>query len=214
MICINFLLFVLFLLFMYLAESKFDEAWVNLQQKTFTRWTNVHLGERLLKVEDLLVDLGSGVLLCNLLEIISDKKIKFNKKVRNNFHRAENLNAALKFMKDEGLVLVNTGSDDITAGNKRIILGMIWTIILRYQIQKGDGKKSPKQELLEWVNKQIEPYGLPKCKNFTNDFQNGRVLNALCDVLENGCINMDQVLCFFCFFFTSQNLYNAPTLCN
>jgi len=34
----------------------------------------------MLKVEDLSVDLADGINLCNLLEIISSKAIKFNKK--------------------------------------------------------------------------------------------------------------------------------------
>lgn len=36
----------------------------------------------------------------------------------------------------EGLKFVNVSAEDIQAGNRRIILGLIWTIILRYQINK------------------------------------------------------------------------------
>jgi hypothetical protein len=175
--------------------GKSGNDWVAVQQKTFTRWCNVQLGERLMKIDDLLTDLSTGVLLCNVLEIISDKKVKHRKKVRNNFDKAENLNSALRFLRGEGIVLVNTGQEDISAGNQRIILGMIWTIILRYQIQKGEGGRSPKDDLLQWVNNQIAPYdGVRECKNFTRDFQSGEVLNALCDSLENGTIDMGPVV--------------------
>ena len=49
----------------------------------------------------------------------------------------ENLNNVLAFIQSEGLKLVNIGSGDIAGGNIRIILGLIWTLILRYQIQSG-----------------------------------------------------------------------------
>ena len=45
----------------------------------FTRWCNTYLVERMLKVESLSTDLADGVNLCNLLEIISSKQIKYNK---------------------------------------------------------------------------------------------------------------------------------------
>lgn len=179
-----------------MASKAEKKAWVQVQKKTFTRWVNVQLSERMKKVTELIDGgLDDGIMLCNLLEVISSKRIKHNKVCRNNFHKTENLNAALKFMRKEGLVLVNTGSTDIQEHNERIILGMIWTIILRYQINKGEGG-SPKQDLLDWVNKQIAPYGLTprQCRNFTRDFQNGEVLNALCDSLEPGLVDMKQVI--------------------
>jgi hypothetical protein len=48
--------------------------WADIQQKTFTRWVNLYLKERGMHVDDLEQDLKSGVLLVNLLEIISDKR--------------------------------------------------------------------------------------------------------------------------------------------
>lgn len=44
----------------------------------------------------------------------------------------ENLNKALDFIRGEGLVLVNIGANDIESGNLKIILGLIWTLILRF----------------------------------------------------------------------------------
>ena len=55
-------------------------------------------------------------------------------------------------------------------GKLKLILGLIWTLILRYQINViGEG--SPKWELLEWVRKQVEPYNIPKpLRNFTTEY--------------------------------------------
>jgi Filamin/ABP280 repeat/Calponin homology (CH) domain len=155
------------------------------------RWSNSHLSDRLLKIEDLETDLQSGVLLINLLEVISNKTIKYNKNPRFKLMMLENLNAALEFVKREGLKLVNIGGEDIFENNLKIILGLIWTIILRYQINKGIAEGSPKWLLLEWVRKQVKPYGIPEPKDFTSSWIDGQTLSALCDSLEPGTFPKD-----------------------
>jgi len=52
-----------------------QEQMTQTQKKTFTRWMNYFLSERLLKVDDLFKDLRDGVKLIHLLELISSKKI-------------------------------------------------------------------------------------------------------------------------------------------
>jgi len=71
-------------------------------------------------------------------------------------------------------------------------LGLIWTLILRYQIQTGIEEGSPKWHLLEWVKKQVRPYGVTEPTNFTSSWQNGQVLSALTDSLRPGVLNMQQ----------------------
>ena len=47
------------------------------------------------------------------------------------------------------------GPADIADANLKLILGLIWTLILNYQIAAGfdeDQKGTPKQLLLDWVN--------------------------------------------------------------
>lgn len=58
----------------------------------------------------------------------------------------ENLSFALEFLKKEGIKLVNIDATVINNGNLKLILGLIWTIILRYQIQVSEGN-SAKQEV-------------------------------------------------------------------
>ena len=55
--------------------------------------------------------------------------------------------------------LSHSGSGDIVGGNLKLILGLIWTLILHYQISIGFGLEdqskdgpSPKQALLNWLN--------------------------------------------------------------
>mmetsp|Transcript_11952 Transcript_11952/g.33648 ORF Transcript_11952/g.33648 Transcript_11952/m.33648 type:complete len:637 (+) Transcript_11952:104-2014(+) len=174
--------------------EKVNPKWVEVQKKAFTRWMNQFLSTRMLKVESLDEDLKDGTKLIALLEIISAKPFgrKYNKKPRMQMQMQENLNMAIAFIGDEGLKLVNVGSSDIYNGNTRIILGLIWTLILRYQIQSGIEEGSPKWLLLEWVKKQVKPYGVEEPKNFTTSWTDGQVLSALTDSLKPGVLDMSQ----------------------
>lgn len=49
----------------------------------------------------------------------------------------ENVDKALQFLKEQRVHLENMGSHDIVDGNHRLILGLIWTIILRFQVHSN-----------------------------------------------------------------------------
>jgi len=75
-------------------------------------------------------------------------------------------------------------------------MGLIWTLILRYQISKGAtgtaGKgeaDAAKSELLKWVQNQVKPYNV-SVNNFGNDWSDGKVLCALVNSLRPDTINM------------------------
>lgn len=167
------------------------KTWIDVQKRTFQNWANNYLKERILKIGDLATDLEDGTLLINLLEIISSKKIlKYNKQPKIRMQKIENNNMAVGFIKSEGLKLVGIGAEDIVDGQLKLILGLIWTLILRYQIQMSESDNSPKAALLEWVKKQVAPYKVP-VYNFTDSWQDGRVLTALTDSLRQGVCPMN-----------------------
>jgi filamin len=133
-----------------------------------------------------MVDLSDGKLLCALLEIISSKEIKINKNPKMRVQKLENLTASLDFLKREGIKLVSIGADNICDGNRTLIMGLIWTIILRYQIQVESGS-SAKKELLEWVRSKIPEYNI---NNFTSDWQSGKAICALAEAVLPGQMNL------------------------
>eukprot|EP01126_Amoeba_proteus_P015924 TRINITY_DN1725_c0_g1_i3.p1 TRINITY_DN1725_c0_g1~~TRINITY_DN1725_c0_g1_i3.p1 ORF type:complete len:773 (-),score=129.90 TRINITY_DN1725_c0_g1_i3:63-2303(-) len=165
-----------------------DTTWIRVQQKTFTRWCNTYLAERIMKIEDLIADLANGLNLHALLEIISSKNIKVNKNPRIPVQQLENLTWCLEFLKGEGIKLVGIGPSDIRSGNQKLILGLIWTIILRYQIQVSEGA-SAKQELLDWVRSKIPEYNI---NNFTTDWQSGKAIAALTEAVLPGQMNLPE----------------------
>eukprot|EP01103_Thecamoeba_quadrilineata_P002846 TRINITY_DN12709_c0_g1_i1.p1 TRINITY_DN12709_c0_g1~~TRINITY_DN12709_c0_g1_i1.p1 ORF type:complete len:423 (-),score=94.10 TRINITY_DN12709_c0_g1_i1:3-1271(-) len=158
--------------------------WIDIQQNTFTRWCNQYLKERGYFIKDLKTDLADGLLLINLLEIISAKSLgRYNRHPVVPYQKLENCNIAIKFIQSEGLKLVNIGGDDISSGRLKLILGLIWTLILRYQIQKGGESGSAKNELLEWVRKKIPEYNI---QNFQKDWNDGRAICGLANAVGGG----------------------------
>lgn len=49
-------------------------------------------------------------------------------------HCLENVDKGLQFLRDQHVHLENLGSHDVVDGNPRLTLGLIWTIILRFQV--------------------------------------------------------------------------------
>jgi len=162
--------------------------WQDIQEKAFTRWVNHHLKDRGMHIESLKDDLQDGIKLINLVEIISGKKVgPYNKHPRIINQKYENTLIALDFLtKKEGIKLVNISNQDITEGKLKLILGLIWTLILRYQINKindSGNNSSAKNELLEWVRKKIPEYNI---QGFTKDWNDGRAINALVNAMQPG----------------------------
>lgn len=57
-------------------------------------------------------------------------KAKLSKRV----HHISNLTTALTALRRRGLDLVNNNPADIADGNPRIVLGLVWQIILHFQV--------------------------------------------------------------------------------
>eukprot|EP01095_Lingulamoeba_sp_RSL-Kostka_P016995 TRINITY_DN85_c0_g1_i1.p1 TRINITY_DN85_c0_g1~~TRINITY_DN85_c0_g1_i1.p1 ORF type:complete len:104 (-),score=38.43 TRINITY_DN85_c0_g1_i1:460-771(-) len=95
----------------------------------------MHLGKRALKIEELEEDFKTGINLINLLEVIGAETLgKYNKKPMMKIQCIENINKALKYIASKNVKLWGIGSEDIYDGNRKLTLGMIWTIILRFAI--------------------------------------------------------------------------------
>ncbi|KAG7230174.1 hypothetical protein INR49_009894 [Caranx melampygus] len=102
------------------------------QKKTFTKWINQHLLKVRKHINDLYEDLRDGHNLISLLEVLSGDTLP-RERGRMRFHRLQNVQIALDYLKRRQVKLVNIRNDDITDGNPKLTLGLIWTIILHFQ---------------------------------------------------------------------------------
>lgn len=87
-----------------------DARWKLIQQNTFTRWANEHLKTAGKAIGNLETDLGDGLRLIALIEVLSGKRLpKHNKRPTFRSQKLENVSVALKFLNDENIKLVNIG---------------------------------------------------------------------------------------------------------
>nr|DBA26389.1 TPA: hypothetical protein GDO54_010659 [Pyxicephalus adspersus] len=167
------------------------------QKKTFTKWINQHLMKVRKHVGDLYEDLRDGHNLISLLEVLSGDTLP-REKGRMRFHRLQNVQIALDYLKKRQVKLVNIRNDDITDGNPKLTLGLIWTIILHFQISDihvtGESEDmSAKEKLLLWTQQAAEGYSGIRCENFTTCWRDGRLFNAIIHRYRPDLIDMDTV---------------------
>ncbi|XP_068905096.1 filamin-A isoform X2 [Tenebrio molitor] len=159
-----------------------EDVWVEIQANTFRNWVNEHLPQNL-RVADLSQDLCTGVRLCALVEALRGHPLKpaWNRRPANQHHYLENVATALSAVEQDGVKLVNIGNVDIVNGNLKLILGLIWSLIVRYQI--GRSKFPPRKLMLAWLQAV-----LPECRvsNLTTDWNSGVLLSALVDYCRPG----------------------------
>ncbi|KAK6488739.1 spectrin beta chain [Huso huso] len=170
------------------------------QKKTFTKWVNSHLARVSCRITDLYMDLRDGRMLIKLLEVLSGERLPKPTKGRMRIHCLENVDKALQFLKEQRVHLENMGSHDIVDGNHRLTLGLIWTIILRFQIQDirvetedNKEKKSAKDALLLWCQMKTAGYQNVNIRNFTTSWRDGMAFNALIHKHRPDLIDFDKL---------------------
>ncbi|XP_034091905.1 plectin a isoform X5 [Gymnodraco acuticeps] len=167
------------------------------QKKTFTKWVNKHLMKSQRHITDLYEDLRDGHNLISLLEVLSGDTLP-REKGRMRFHKLQNVQIALDFLKHRQVKLVNIRNDDIADGNPKLTLGLIWTIILHFQISdiQVNGQSddmTAKEKLLLWSQRMVEGYQGLRCDNFTTGWRDGKLFNAIIHKHRPTLIDMGKV---------------------
>ncbi|XP_032597538.1 uncharacterized protein LOC116806003 [Drosophila grimshawi] len=179
------------------AEYNLGEhaQWKEIQQNTFTRWTNEHLKTVGSSLDNLETDLSDGLRLITLAEVLSQKRLPpHNARPTFRVQKLENVSVALTFFQNEGIKIVNIDASNIVDGNLKLIMGLIWTLILHYSISTpiwDDDKEqpptesvqTPKQRLLTWIQMKIPDMCI---NNFTKDWTTGKPIGALVDACAPG----------------------------
>ncbi|XP_078593453.1 spectrin beta chain, non-erythrocytic 1-like isoform X47 [Branchiostoma floridae x Branchiostoma japonicum] len=170
------------------------------QKKTFTKWVNSHLARVNCRITDLYTDLRDGRMLLKLLEILSGERLPRPTRGKMRIHCLENCDKSLQFLKEQRVHLENMGSHDIVDGNQRLTLGLIWTIILRFQIQdirvdeeETKETRSAKDALLLWCQMKTAGYNNVNITNFTRSWSDGLAFNALIHKHRPDLIDYDKL---------------------
>ncbi|KAM7541962.1 hypothetical protein Aperf_G00000017227 [Anoplocephala perfoliata] len=171
------------------------------QKKTYTNWINIYLKPCNMEVTDLYTDLCDGKRLLQLLEVISNAKLgKPNRGVLR-VQKMENVGRALDFIKSK-VHLENIGAEDIVDGNPTLILGLIWTIILRFQIEEVmlkiepeqiTAQRSAKDALLLWCQNRTKGYQNVDIKDFSSSWRDGLAFAALLHSYEHEALDITKL---------------------
>ncbi|KAM6448274.1 dystrophin isoform 3-T3 [Liasis olivaceus] len=173
----------------------------DVQKKTFTKWINAQFSKfGIHPIEDLFKDFQDGRKLLELLEGLTGKKLG-KEKGSTRVHALNNVNKALQVLQKNNVDLVNIGSIDIVDGNHKLTLGLVWSIILHWQVKyvmknimAGLQQTNSEKILLSWVRQSTQNYPQVNVFNFTNSWSDGLAFNALIHSHRPDLFNWDNVV--------------------
>ncbi|XP_035390530.1 dystrophin isoform X1 [Electrophorus electricus] len=168
-----------------IIKSRSDER-EDIQKKTFTKWINSQFAKaERVPIDDLFTDLCDGRRLLELLEGLAGHEL-VKERGFTRVHSLNNVNRALHVLQKNNVELVNIGGADIVDGNHKLTLGLIWSIILHWQVKDvmkdvmADLKQTNSEKiLLSWVRQSTKNYPQVNVVNFSSSWEDGLAFNAL-----------------------------------
>ncbi|XP_075452708.1 utrophin isoform X3 [Ascaphus truei] len=168
-----------------IIKSRSDEH-NDVQKKTFTKWINARFSKGgKASVKDLFIDLKDGRKLLDLLEGLTGTSLP-KERGATRVHALNNVNRVLQILHQNNVELVNIGGTDIVDGNHKLTLGLLWSIILHWQVKDvmkaimSDLQQTNSDKiLLSWVRQSTRPYSQVNVLNFTTSWTDGLAFNAL-----------------------------------
>ncbi|XP_067302903.1 utrophin-like isoform X5 [Pseudorasbora parva] len=156
------------------------------QKKTFTKWINAQFSKTgKTPIKDMFSDLKDGRKLLDLLEGLTGSTLT-KERGSTRVHSLNNVNRVLQVLHQNSVELVNIGGTDIVDGNHKLTLGLIWSIILHWQVKDvmKDVMSSLQQTnsekiLLSWVRNCTRNYNNVNVLNFTTSWADGLAFNAI-----------------------------------
>uniref|UniRef100_A0A8B9ZYG3 Utrophin n=1 Tax=Anas zonorhyncha TaxID=75864 RepID=A0A8B9ZYG3_9AVES len=151
-------------------------------------------------VKDMFTDLKDGRKLLDLLEGLTGKPLP-KERGSTRVHALNNVNRVLQVLHQNNVELVNIGGTDIVDGNHKLTLGLLWSIILHWQVKDvmknimSDLQQTNSEKiLLSWVRQSTRPYSQVNVLNFTTSWADGLAFNAVIHRHRPELFSWDEVI--------------------
>uniref|UniRef100_A0A8B9HDG7 Utrophin n=1 Tax=Astyanax mexicanus TaxID=7994 RepID=A0A8B9HDG7_ASTMX len=156
------------------------------QKKTFTKWLNAQFSKTgKTPIKDMFSDLRDGKKLLDLLEGLTGTTLT-KERGSTRVHALNNVNKVLQVLHQNNVELVNIGGTDIVDGNHKLTLGLIWSIILHWQVKdimkavmSSLQQTNSEKTLLSWVRHCTRNHDSVNVLNFTTSWADGLAFNAI-----------------------------------
>uniref|UniRef100_A0A8D2BVB0 Utrophin n=1 Tax=Sus scrofa TaxID=9823 RepID=A0A8D2BVB0_PIG len=183
-----------------IIKSRSDEH-NDVQKKTFTKWINARFSKSgKPPISDMFTDLKDGRKLLDLLEGLTGTSLP-KERGSTRVHALNNVNRVLQVLHQNNVDLVNIGGTDIVDGNHKLTLGLLWSIILHWQVKDvmkdimSDLQQTNSEKiLLSWVRQSTRPYSLVNVLNFTTSWTDGLAFNAVLHRHKPDLFSWDRVV--------------------
>ncbi|XP_018585755.1 dystrophin isoform X2 [Scleropages formosus] len=171
------------------------------QKKTFTKWINARFSKTgKPSIKDMFSDLRDGRKLLDLLEGLTGSVLT-KERGSTRVHALNNVNRVLQVLHQNNVELVNIGGTDIVDGNHKLTLGLIWSIILHWQVKdvmkdimSSLHQTNSEKILLSWVRQYTRSYEQVNVLNFTTSWADGLAFNAILHRYRPSIFSWDSVL--------------------
>ncbi|XP_032728995.1 utrophin isoform X4 [Lontra canadensis] len=173
----------------------------DVQKKTFTKWINARFSKSgKPPINDMFTDLKDGRKLLDLLEGLTGTSLP-KERGSTRVHALNNVNRVLQVLHQNNVDLVNIGGTDIVDGNHKLTLGLLWSIILHWQVKDvmkdvmSDLQQTNSEKiLLSWVRQSTRPYSQVNVLNFTTSWTDGLAFNAVLHRHKPDLFSWDRVV--------------------
>lgn len=170
-----------------------DDVEGSREERTFRFFIN-SLGIEDLYINDLYDDCRDGLVLAKVCDKIDPTSVdwkKIDKKPDNDFKKNINNNTVIEAGKNMKLKLIGIGGVDLTKGEKKSLLALVWQLVRLYYLKLIGDKKE--EDLVKWANDTTEG----KCTSI-KDFKDKSLSDAkmmihVCAAIEPRAVNWDLV---------------------
>jgi len=147
-----------------------DDVGDSREERAFRMWIN-SLGMEDVNIQSLYEGCNDGLVLLHTLDhiqpgIVAWKQVE--QKPTNKFKKVSNCNYLIVLGKQLKFSLVGIGGEDITHGNKKLVLALVWQMMRNHTLKFvaatnekkfGAGKEVSEDMIIKWANEKVKSAG-------------------------------------------------------